>query len=193
MHLPRPAPVAQRIERRTSNPMVGGSNPPGRAPADQHRCPRDASYRRRHDTVCDTKRSTVGPWQVSTGVGSAAVGPSMCCRLRIALEGLVASAMDEHRRRALDRSIASRLMAGRGATVLGVEMAPRMAQIARGHGIDVEVGPFEDWEPAGRTFDRVVSAQAWHWLDLSRCNRQGRFGAAARRAPLPDLECWISP
>jgi SAM-dependent methyltransferase len=61
--------------------------------------------------------------------------------------------------------IASRLMAGRGAKVLGVEVAPRMAEIARGHGIEVEVGPFEDWEPAGRTFDRVVSAQAWHWLD----------------------------
>ncbi|MEQ7011186.1 class I SAM-dependent methyltransferase [Actinopolymorpha sp. B17G11] len=123
-------------------------------------------------------------------------------------EGPVASAQDERRRWALDRSrlfdqeaerydryrptypdaliddllgskpeglhvldvgcgtgIASRLMAGRGAKVLGVEVAPRMAEIARGHGIDVEVGPFEDWEPAGRTFDRVVSAQAWHWLD----------------------------
>jgi SAM-dependent methyltransferase len=62
--------------------------------------------------------------------------------------------------------IASRLMAERGAEVLGVELAPRMAEIARSHGIDVEVGAFEDWEPAGRTFDRVVSAQAWHWLDL---------------------------
>ena len=123
-------------------------------------------------------------------------------------KGLVASALDERRRWALDRSrlfdreaerydryrptypdalidellgsdpeglyvldvgcgtgIASRLMAGQGAKVLGVEMAPRMADIARGHGIDVEVGPFEDWEPAGRTFDRVISAQAWHWLD----------------------------
>jgi SAM-dependent methyltransferase len=62
--------------------------------------------------------------------------------------------------------IASRLMAERGAKVLGVEVAPRMAEIARSHGIGVEVGAFEDWEPAGRTFDRVTSAQAWHWLDL---------------------------
>jgi SAM-dependent methyltransferase len=62
--------------------------------------------------------------------------------------------------------IASRLMAERGAEVLGVEVAPRMAEIARGYGIDVEVGAFEDWEPAGRTFHRVTSAQAWHWLDL---------------------------
>ncbi len=62
--------------------------------------------------------------------------------------------------------IASRLMAQRGAKVLGVEFAPRMAEIARNHGIDVEIGAFEDWDPAGRSFDRVTSAQAWHWLDL---------------------------
>jgi SAM-dependent methyltransferase len=62
--------------------------------------------------------------------------------------------------------IASRLMAERGAKVLGVDIAPRMAEIARSYGIDVDVGAFEDWEPAGRTFDRVTSAQAWHWLDL---------------------------
>jgi SAM-dependent methyltransferase len=63
--------------------------------------------------------------------------------------------------------IASRLMAERGAKVVGIEVAPRMAEIARRHGINVEVGAFEDWIPAGRRFDRVTSAQAWHWLDLS--------------------------
>lgn len=62
--------------------------------------------------------------------------------------------------------IASRQMVQRGANVLGVELAPPMAEIARGHGIDVEIAAFEVWEPAGRTFDRVTSAQAWHWLDL---------------------------
>jgi SAM-dependent methyltransferase len=62
--------------------------------------------------------------------------------------------------------IAARQIAERGAKVLGVDVAPRMAEIARRHGIDVELGAFEDWEPAGRTFDRVTSAQAWHWLDL---------------------------
>jgi SAM-dependent methyltransferase len=62
--------------------------------------------------------------------------------------------------------IASRPMAERGAKVLGVEVAPRMAEIARSHGIDVEISAFEDWDAAGRTFDRVTSAQAWHWLDL---------------------------
>ncbi|MGH9054654.1 MAG: class I SAM-dependent methyltransferase [Acidimicrobiales bacterium] len=62
--------------------------------------------------------------------------------------------------------IASRQMAERGATVLGVEVAPRMAEIARKHGIDVEISAFEDWDAAGRTFDRVASAQAWHWIEL---------------------------
>ena len=62
--------------------------------------------------------------------------------------------------------IASRQMAERGAKVLGVELAPRMAEIARGHGVEVEIAAFEGWDDAGRTFDRVTSAQAWHWLDL---------------------------
>jgi SAM-dependent methyltransferase len=62
--------------------------------------------------------------------------------------------------------IASRQLARRGAKVLGVELAPRMAEIARRHGIAVEIGAFESWDAAGRTFDRVTSAQAWHWLDL---------------------------
>ncbi len=62
--------------------------------------------------------------------------------------------------------IAARPMADRGAKVLGVELAPGMAEIARRHGIAVEIGAFEDWDAAGRTFDRVTSAQAWHWLDL---------------------------
>lgn len=62
--------------------------------------------------------------------------------------------------------IASRQIAQRGAKVLGVELAPRMAEIARGHGVDVEIAAFEGWDAAGRTFDRVTSAQAWHWLDL---------------------------
>ena len=62
--------------------------------------------------------------------------------------------------------IASRQIGHRGAKVLGVELAPRMAEIARGHGVDVEIGAFEAWDAAGRTFDLVTSAQAWHWLDL---------------------------
>jgi SAM-dependent methyltransferase len=62
--------------------------------------------------------------------------------------------------------IFARPMAERGAKVLGVELAPRMAAIAHRHGIGVEIGAFEDWDAAGRSFDRVTSAQAWHWLDM---------------------------
>lgn len=62
--------------------------------------------------------------------------------------------------------IAARSMAGWGAKVLGVELAPGMAAVARRHGVAVEIGAFEDWDARGRSFDRVASAQAWHWLDM---------------------------
>jgi SAM-dependent methyltransferase len=62
--------------------------------------------------------------------------------------------------------IAARPMVERGANVLGVELAPGMAEIARRHGIAVEIGAFEDWDAASRRFDLVTSAQAWHWLDM---------------------------
>jgi SAM-dependent methyltransferase len=61
--------------------------------------------------------------------------------------------------------IAARLFAGRGCRVLGVEPDPRMAAVARRHGLDVEVAGFEEWDAAGRTFDLVTCAQAWHWID----------------------------
>jgi hypothetical protein len=49
--------------------------------------------------------------------------------------------------------------------VLGVEVDERMAAIARGQGTEVEVSPFEDWDPRGRRFDLIVAGQAWHWVD----------------------------
>jgi SAM-dependent methyltransferase len=61
--------------------------------------------------------------------------------------------------------IASRQFLAAGRTVLGVEPDPRMAEFARRTGIAVEVATFEEWDPAGRTFDAVVSATAWHWID----------------------------
>jgi SAM-dependent methyltransferase len=72
-------------------------------------------------------------------------------------------------RRVLDvgcgTGIASRLLAARGCEVLGVEIDERMARLARAHGVPVEVAQFERWEPAGRSFELVVSGQAWHWID----------------------------
>ncbi|WP_431682987.1 class I SAM-dependent methyltransferase [Kitasatospora sp. KL5] len=61
--------------------------------------------------------------------------------------------------------IAARQFRAAGCTVLGVEADPRMAEWTRHRGIDVEVAAFEAWDPAGRTFDAVVSGQTWHWVD----------------------------
>jgi len=79
----------------------------------------------------------------------------------------------------------SRLFLGRGCQVLGVEADPRMAEVARQLGCQVEVSRFEEWEPADRSFDLVVSGQAWHWVEpesgaraAAVCLRSGgRFAA----------------
>jgi SAM-dependent methyltransferase len=61
--------------------------------------------------------------------------------------------------------ISARLFQAAGCRVLGVDPDPRMAEIAREHGTEAEVAKFEDWDPAGRSFDAVIAAQAWHWVD----------------------------
>ncbi len=61
--------------------------------------------------------------------------------------------------------IAARQFQRAGYAVLGVEPDPRMADLARAGGVPVEVVTFEDWQPAGRTFDTVAAAQSWHWVD----------------------------
>jgi SAM-dependent methyltransferase len=60
---------------------------------------------------------------------------------------------------------AARLLAARGVAVLGVELDAKMAEIARGHGVPVEIASFESWDDRGRRFDLLVSGQAWHWID----------------------------
>lgn len=50
-------------------------------------------------------------------------------------------------------------------SVLGVEVDERMAAFASQDGLQVEVAPFELWDPAGRVFDAVVSGQSWHWVE----------------------------
>jgi SAM-dependent methyltransferase len=54
-----------------------------------------------------------------------------------------------------------------GLSVLGVEADPKMAAIARTHGLIVEEAKFEDWDDAGRTFDLITCGQGWHWIDTS--------------------------
>ena len=61
--------------------------------------------------------------------------------------------------------ISARLFQAAGCQVLGVDPDPRMAELARQGGTEVEIAKFEDWDPAGRTFDAVVAAQAWHWVE----------------------------
>ncbi|MFJ3953690.1 class I SAM-dependent methyltransferase [Streptomyces libani] len=61
--------------------------------------------------------------------------------------------------------IAARQFQAAGCAVLGVEPDARMADFARARGLQVEVGTFEAWQPAGRTFDAVIAAQSWHWVD----------------------------
>lgn len=61
--------------------------------------------------------------------------------------------------------IASMQMIERGAEVLAVEPDARMAAVAQAKGIPVELATFEDWDPAGRRFDRVVFAASFHWVD----------------------------
>lgn len=81
--------------------------------------------------------------------------------------------------------IVARLFAARGCAVTGVEADARMAEVARRRGIAVEVTPFERWERRDRTFDLLVSGQAWHWIDpevgvtrAAECLRPGgRFAA----------------
>jgi SAM-dependent methyltransferase len=80
--------------------------------------------------------------------------------------------------------IAAALLAARGCAVLGVEVDPRMAEVARARGLAVEVAAFEGWGPAGRRFDLVVAGPAWHWIDprlgaakaAGALNRDGRIG-----------------
>jgi SAM-dependent methyltransferase len=60
---------------------------------------------------------------------------------------------------------AARQLLARGLSVLGVEIDPSMAAVARSHGLTVEISAFEQWDAAGRMFDLVVCGQAWHWID----------------------------
>jgi SAM-dependent methyltransferase len=61
--------------------------------------------------------------------------------------------------------ISSRQFQAAGAVVLGVDPDAQMAGFAHQRGLDTEVARFEDWDPAGRTFDAVTAGMTWHWVD----------------------------
>lgn len=52
-----------------------------------------------------------------------------------------------------------------GCDVLGIEPDPRMAEFARGTGVEVEESTFESWDATGRQFDAMIAGTAWHWVD----------------------------
>lgn len=100
--------------------------------------------------------------------------------------------------------IAAEPFRDRGFAVLGVEPDPKMAAAARAKGFVVEAGRFEDWDPAGRTFDGVIAGQTWHSgsnrtparrRPRARCTpaaarallEHGRSGAGDRRRVRGDL------
>ncbi|MGH3955698.1 class I SAM-dependent methyltransferase [Mycobacteroides salmoniphilum] len=78
--------------------------------------------------------------------------------------------------RALDvgagTGIAAAQLAAAGAEVLAVEPDARMARVAAGKGITVEVATFEDWQQAGRTFDLVLFAQSFHWVEPTAASQK---------------------
>ena len=84
--------------------------------------------------------------------------------------------------------IAGALLAARGANVLGVEIDPRMAALARAKGLTVEEAPFERWDDAGRRFDLLICGQAWHWIDPATGTEKAARVLRPRRPDRPVLE-----
>lgn len=61
--------------------------------------------------------------------------------------------------------IAARQFQAAGCLVLGVEPDVRMAEFARSTGVEVESATLETWDSRDRSFDLVIAAQSWHWVD----------------------------
>jgi SAM-dependent methyltransferase len=64
---------------------------------------------------------------------------------------------------------ATLLFAERGIPVVAIEPSAEMAAVARHRvgrhaGVEIEQSDFETWDPRGRRFPLVFSAQAWHWV-----------------------------
>lgn len=68
--------------------------------------------------------------------------------------------------------IAARQLRAAGANVLAVEPDPAMARVAEASGLSVEVGTFEAWDPVDRSFDVVLFAQSFHWVEPAGAARK---------------------
>ena len=67
---------------------------------------------------------------------------------------------------------ATAMFAGRGIPIVAVEPSEEMGAVARRklaayRDVEFERADFEAWDPAGRQFPLVFSAQAWHWIEPS--------------------------
>ncbi|TDC27386.1 class I SAM-dependent methyltransferase [Kribbella albertanoniae] len=77
---------------------------------------------------------------------------------------------------------ATRPMVQRGWSVSAVELGAELAEVARRNlpTVDVTVADFDTWELPGPTYDLVLSATAFHWLDpgtrVRRCAQVLRPG-----------------
>lgn len=81
--------------------------------------------------------------------------------------------------------IIARQLRSAGCEVLGVEPDARMAEFARGTGVDVEISKFEDWNGSPHRFDAVVAGMTWHWVDP--LNGAVKAGEALRSGGLLSL------
>ncbi|MDQ6921432.1 MAG: class I SAM-dependent methyltransferase [Candidatus Dormibacteraeota bacterium] len=68
-------------------------------------------------------------------------------------------------------------LARRGFGILGVELGENLATVARRKlaaypEVGIVTAPFETWDPGGASFDLVIAATCWHWLDPElRCGK----------------------
>jgi SAM-dependent methyltransferase len=86
-------------------------------------------------------------------------------------------------------------LAERGASLLAVELGPNLAalatrKLARFPDADVLVADFDDWTTSAASFDAVVAATSFHWLDAS--SRVAKCAALLRPGgALAIIEtCW---
>jgi SAM-dependent methyltransferase len=65
---------------------------------------------------------------------------------------------------------ASLPVASRGCRLIGLELSPALAAVARERlegfdAVEIVTAPFEEWQLPDEPFDTVLSATAFHWLD----------------------------
>jgi SAM-dependent methyltransferase len=80
---------------------------------------------------------------------------------------------------------ATLMLATRGIPVLAVEPSGEMAAVARRNcaafgDVEIEQSDFERWDPRGRRFPLLVSAQAWHWVQPAAGYPRARQALAPR-------------